>query len=212
MSLKSVLSVSSIALASFVFAACSPQQDVNEQAAVAPNGDTTAEQQMDAGMEGDMAADAGMEDDSMMAEGEMDAEASGNIVEVAQAQGNFSTLIQAAQAAGLAEALATQEVTVFAPTDAAFEQLPEGTLQELLNNPEQLAEILRYHVVSGTVTANQVMQLESAETLQGSSVDISQTEEGVMVDNATVVQTDVQASNGVIHVIDTVLMPDSMQQ
>ena len=205
MSFKSVLSISSIALAALVFSACSPQQDVNEQAALAPTDDTAAEQQMEAGTE------AGM-DDSTMAEGEMDAEATGNIVEVAQAQGSFSTLIQAAQAAGLAEALATQELTVFAPTDAAFEQLPEGTLQELLNNPEQLAEILRYHVVSGTVTANQVMQLESAETLQGETVDISQTEEGVMVNDATVLQTDVKASNGVIHVIDTVLMPHSMQQ
>ncbi len=205
MSFKSVLSISSIALAALVFSACSPQQDVNEQAALAPTDDTAAEQQMEAGTE------AGM-DDSTMAEGEMDAEATGNIVEVAQAQGSFSTLIQAAQAAGLAEALATQELTVFAPTDAAFEQLPEGTLQELFNNPEQLAEILRYHVVSGTVTANQVMQLESAETLQGETVDISQTEEGVMVNDATVLQTDVKASNGVIHVIDTVLMPHSMQQ
>lgn len=130
-----------------------------------------------------------------------------NIVETAQAAGSFDTLLQAAQAAGLAEALATEEVTVFAPTDEAFAALPEGTLQQLLDNPDQLAQVLQYHVVPGRVMAADVVELDMAETLQGSSVDISTHDGSVMVDEATVVQTDIEASNGVIHVIDTVLTP-----
>lgn len=130
-----------------------------------------------------------------------------NIVETAQAAGSFNTLIEAAVAADLAEALSTQEVTVFAPTDEAFANLPEGTLESLLADPHQLAEVLKYHVVAGKVMAADVVTLTSAETLQGSTVDIKVDGTSVMVDGANIVQTDIEATNGVIHVIDAVITP-----
>lgn len=132
-----------------------------------------------------------------------------NIVETAQAAGTFETLIQAATAAGLAETLSTtQDITVFAPTDDAFAKLPAGTVEGLLENPDELAEILKYHVVSGKVTSDQVVELDSATTLEGSDVSIKTEGSTVMINDATVVQADVMASNGVIHVIDTVLLPE----
>ena len=129
-----------------------------------------------------------------------------NIVEVAQSAGSFNTLIAAAQAAGLAETLSTAELTVFAPTDEAFAKLPDGTVQSLLEDPEQLAEILKYHVVAGTVTAADVVNLTSATTLQGGHLTIDSSS-GVKVNDAMVITPDVMASNGVIHIIDTVLLP-----
>lgn len=138
--------------------------------------------------------------------------ASGNIVEVASGNEAFSTLVAAVQAAGLVEVLAGEgPFTVFAPTDEAFAKLPAGTVENLLKpeNKDQLVEVLTYHVVAGKVMAADVVALESATTVQGSDVAIAASAEGVMVDNANVVMTDVGASNGVIHVIDAVILPSS---
>jgi len=132
-----------------------------------------------------------------------------DIVETAAAAGSFQTLLAAAEAADLVDALkGAGPITVFAPTDEAFAKLPEGTIDNLLANPEQLRAILLYHVVEGAVTSDQVVKLTSAETLNGTSLMITLTADGkVMIDNATVTVTDIQASNGVIHVIDAVLIP-----
>ncbi|MDH3496312.1 MAG: fasciclin domain-containing protein [Gemmatimonadota bacterium] len=130
-----------------------------------------------------------------------------NIVETASAAGSFNTLLTAAKAAGLAETLAGKgPFTVFAPTDEAFAALPAGTLDALLKDTEKLKTILLYHVVSGKVTAKDVAGLKSAKTLQGGELKID-TSHGVMINNAMVVKADVMASNGVIHVINKVLLP-----
>ena len=134
-----------------------------------------------------------------------------NIVETAVAAGQFKTLAAALEAAGLIDALTGEgPFTVFAPTDEAFAKLPAGTVESLLKpeNKEKLKSILLYHVVTGNVTAKQVTKLngQSVKTLQGGSVKVSTTQ-GVTIDNARVTKTDIHASNGVIHVIDTVLMP-----
>lgn len=129
------------------------------------------------------------------------------IVDVAIANGNFKTLVAAVQAAGLVETLSgTGPFTVFAPTDAAFAKLPAGTVEALLKDKEKLKAILTYHVVSGKVMSTDVVKLTSAKTVNGQSVTID-AKAGVKVNNATVVTPDVAASNGVIHVIDTVLLP-----
>ena len=123
----------------------------------------------------------------------------------------LSTLVSAVQAADLGETLSgTGPFTVFAPTNEAFDKLPAGTLDNLLKpeNKETLAGILKYHVVPGKVTAKDVVKLKEAKTAEGSDVDIKVSGSRVMVDNATVVMPDVMASNGVIHVIDTVILPD----
>ncbi len=130
-----------------------------------------------------------------------------NIVETAVAAGSFNTLVAAVQAAGLESALTGPgPFTVFAPTDAAFNALPAGALNALLQDPQALSEVLLYHVVSGKVLAADVVNLTSATTLQGQSVTIDASN-GVLVNDAQVTQTDVEASNGVIHVIDKVLLP-----
>ncbi len=138
---------------------------------------------------------------------------SGDIVDTAVAAGSFTTLAKALEAADLIDALKGEgPFTVFAPTDAAFAKLPAGTVASLLKpeNKEKLKAILLYHVVSGKVTAHDVMKLngQSVTTLQGGMVKVS-TKQGVRVNDAKVTQTDIDASNGVIHVIDTVLMPPS---
>lgn len=131
-----------------------------------------------------------------------------DIVQVAVGAGTFTTLAAALQAAGLVEALQGEgPFTVFAPTDDAFAKLPAGTVEALLKDVPKLKEILLYHVVSGKVTAQQVASLSKATTLQGSDVAISVTGNGVSVNNARVLTTDVMASNGVIHIIDTVILP-----
>ena len=140
-----------------------------------------------------------------------DAAKQANIVETAVAAGQFKTLAAALEAAGLIDALTGKgPFTVFAPTDEAFAKLPAGTVESLLKpeNKEKLKSILLYHVVPGNVTAKQVMKLNgrTVKTLGGGSIKIS-TMHGVMVDDARVTKTDIQASNGVIHVIDTVLIP-----
>ena len=134
-----------------------------------------------------------------------------DIVETAVSAGQFKTLAAALEAAGLIDALkGTGPFTVFAPTDEAFAKLPAGTVESLLRpeNKEKLKAILLYHVVPGNVTADKVVKLNgrSLKTLQGNSMEVS-TKHGVRVDNAKVTQTDVKTSNGVIHIIDTVLMP-----
>jgi len=134
-----------------------------------------------------------------------------DIVDTAVSAGQFKTLAAALEAAGLIDALkGAGPFTVFAPTDEAFAKLPAGTLESLLRpeNKEKLKSILLYHVVSGNVPASAVVKLNGrfVKTLQGSSVKV-RTKHGVRVGNARVVQTDVMASNGVIHVIDTVLIP-----
>ena len=135
-----------------------------------------------------------------------------DIVATAKAAGQFNTLASALQAAGLVETLqADGPYTVFAPTDAAFEKLPSGTLDELLKpeNKEQLAEILKYHVVDGENMAADVTGMTEVETLQGEAITISEDMGNVMLNNGVqVTQTDIMASNGVIHVIDGVLIPE----
>lgn len=140
---------------------------------------------------------------------EAEAEEPGTIVEVASEAGSFETLVSAIEAAELADALSAEgPYTVFAPTDEAFEELPEDTLTNLLKpaNKEKLQSILKYHVIEGKVMAEDV---ESGEvtTLDGSSAEIEVTDEGVTYAGANVTDTDVEASNGVIHVIDKVVMP-----
>lgn len=132
----------------------------------------------------------------------------GDIVDVAAGAGSFGTLVKAIQAAGLVDTLkGPGPFTVFAPTDEAFAKLPAGTLEALLKDPKKLANILTYHVVSGKVTAADVVKLTSAKTVQGQSLAVS-SQGGVKIGAANVVKTDVMASNGVIHVIDTVLLPN----
>ena len=133
-----------------------------------------------------------------------------DIVDTAVAAGSFKTLAAALQAAGLVETLkGAGPFTVFAPTDAAFAKLPAGTVENLLKpeNRDKLRSILTYHVVAGKVTAADVVKMTSGKTVQGSSVKIASSGGKVTIDNATVAKADVMASNGVIHVIDTVLMP-----
>jgi uncharacterized surface protein with fasciclin (FAS1) repeats len=133
-----------------------------------------------------------------------------DIVDTAVAAGSFKTLTAALQAAGLVDTLKSKgPFTVFAPTDEAFAKLPAGTLDELLKpeNKEKLRSILLYHVVPGDVTAKDVVKLTSAKTANGQSVGIKVEHGQVVVDNATVVKPDVEASNGVIHVIDSVMLP-----
>ena len=134
----------------------------------------------------------------------------GDIVEVASGAGSFNTLVAAVQAAGLVEALQGDgPLTVFAPTDEAFAALPEGTLDSLLKpeNKEQLKGILLYHVVEGKVMSSDLSGTTNAETLQGSTVEVVAADSGVTVNGANVVKADVAASNGVIHVIDAVILP-----
>jgi uncharacterized surface protein with fasciclin (FAS1) repeats len=131
-----------------------------------------------------------------------------DIVDTAVAAGSFNTLVTALQAAGLADTLKGKgPFTVFAPTDDAFSKLPAGTVESLLKpeNKDKLRAILLYHVVSGDVTA--LVKLSSAKTVNGQDLKISVNNGTVMVNDATVVKADVVASNGVIHVIDTVLLP-----
>jgi uncharacterized surface protein with fasciclin (FAS1) repeats len=131
-----------------------------------------------------------------------------NIVETAVAAGSFKTLATALEAAGLVETLQGKgPFTVFAPTDEAFAKIPKEKLAALLKDKEALTKVLTYHVVAGTVTAAEVVKLKEAKTVEGSTVAITVKDKEVMVNNAKVVTTDIMATNGVIHVIDTVIMP-----
>ena len=131
-----------------------------------------------------------------------------DIVDTAVSAGTFNTLAAALKAADLIGTLkGTGPFTVFAPTDEAFAKLPKGTLDALLKDPAKLKGILLYHVVAGKVMASDVTKLKSANSVQGSAIPITVTDGKVMAGNANVVKTDIAASNGVIHVIDTVLLP-----
>lgn len=131
-----------------------------------------------------------------------------DIVDTAVSAGSFKTLVKAVQAAGLVDTLkGPGPFTVFAPTDEAFAKLPAGTLESLLANPEQLKQVLTYHVVAGKVMAADVVKLKEAKTVQGSAAKIKVSGGNVMIDNAKVVKTDIVCDNGVIHVIDTVILP-----
>jgi len=131
-----------------------------------------------------------------------------DIVETAIAAGSFKTLAAALDAAGLVDTLKGEgPFTVFAPTDDAFAKLPEGTVEALLNDLPKLTQILTYHVVPGRVDASQVVTLPSAKTVNGQRIRISAHDGHVRVDDATVVTTDIMATNGVIHVIDSVILP-----
>jgi uncharacterized surface protein with fasciclin (FAS1) repeats len=131
-----------------------------------------------------------------------------NIVDTAVSAGSFNTLVAAIKAAKLVDTLkGVGPFTVFAPTDEAFAKLPKGTLDTLLKDIPQLKKILTYHVVSGKVMASDVVKLKSATTVEGSDVKIDASNGSVKVNNATVATPDVAADNGVIHIIDTVLLP-----
>ena len=137
-------------------------------------------------------------------------EAKASIVEIAAGNEDFTTLVAALKAADLVGVLEGEgPLTVFAPTNEAFAALPEGTVETLLKpeNKDQLIEVLTYHVVPGAVYAKDVTQLSSATTVQGSDIRINTGMGKVKVDNAKVVMTDIKASNGVIHVIDAVILP-----
>ena len=130
-----------------------------------------------------------------------------DIVATAKAAGSFNTLLTAVEAAGLVDTLKGDgPCTVFAPTDEAFAKIPAETLNALLADKDKLRAVLTYHVVPGKVTSTEVVKLSSAKTVQGQEVAIS-TADGVKVDGANVVKADIMTSNGVIHVIDTVIMP-----
>lgn len=131
-----------------------------------------------------------------------------NIVDTAINAGSFSTLVAAIEAANLVETLEGKgPYTVFAPTDEAFKKLPSGTVEALLKDIPKLKKILTYHVISGKVMAADVVKLKSAKTVEGSDVKINANNGSVKINDSTVATADVAADNGVIHIIDTVLMP-----
>jgi uncharacterized surface protein with fasciclin (FAS1) repeats len=130
-----------------------------------------------------------------------------DIVDVAVSAGTFKTLVAAVKAAGLVDTLKGKgPFTVFAPSDEAFAKLPKGTVEGLLNDIPKLTSILTYHVVAGKVTAAQVMKMASAKSVQGQMVTF-EINGGVKINGANVVKTDIEADNGVIHVIDSVILP-----
>lgn len=136
------------------------------------------------------------------------------IAETAIAAGQFNTLVAAVKAAGLVEALSGETpLTVFAPTDAAFGKLPKGTVESLLKPEalEQLQAILKYHVVAGKMPAEKVLQQDELKTLQGQALTIKMVDGAAMVNGAKIVKTDIMCSNGVIHVIDAVVLPPAAE-
>ncbi len=131
-----------------------------------------------------------------------------DIVDTAVAAGSFKTLVAAVEAAGLVDTLKGKgPFTVFAPTDEAFAKLPKGTVEALLKDKEKLSKILTYHVVAGKVMAADAAKMKMGKTVNGKEIKIT-AGKGVMINNANVVKADIEAGNGVIHVIDTVLMPE----
>ena len=136
----------------------------------------------------------------------------GGICDTAVAAGNFKTLVAASEAAGLVETLNTKgPYTVFAPTDEAFAKLPEGTVENLLKDKEKLTAVLTYHVIEGAVPASDVTQHKKLTTLQGQELDVDAAKwhlhKSVKINGANIVKADVKADNGIIHVIDKVLLP-----
>ena len=132
-----------------------------------------------------------------------------DIIETAMANESFSTLVAAVKAAGLVDILRGDgPFTVFAPTDEAFAQLPEGTLESLLADKAKLTAVLTYHVVSADVRAADVAKLDKAKTVNGQEVRIKTSDDAVMIDDAKVILADIECSNGTIHVIDSVILPE----
>lgn len=137
-----------------------------------------------------------------------DASSAADIVDTAVAAGNFQTLVSAVEEAGLVDTLKGEgPFTVFAPTDEAFAKIPQDQLESLLANKTQLTAVLTYHVVAGKVMSTDLTDDMAVATVQGENVTINLDEGGVMVNDAKVVQADIECSNGVVHAIDTVLMP-----
>ncbi len=131
-----------------------------------------------------------------------------NIVETAQEAGSFSTLIRAVQTAGLADVLSGKgPFTVCAPNDAAFDALPKGTMDELMRDRDRLANVLKYHVASGSYTAEDVRNMSSIKTLLGQEIPVRVEGNNVMIGDARVIQPDIEATNGIIHVLNKVLIP-----
>jgi uncharacterized surface protein with fasciclin (FAS1) repeats len=191
---KSLLLVLLVMMLSVVLAACSTTTpaEVEQPEVVEPTAEPVMEEPTEVPMEEEM---------------------SETIVDIAVADGRFTTLVTAVTAAGLAETLSGEgPFTVFAPTDDAFAALPEGTIEALLEDPQgALTDVLTYHVVEGAVMAETVVTLESAKTVSGENVSITVNDDGVFLnDTVKVIITDIVASNGVIHVIDGVLLPSSM--
>ena len=153
------------------------------------------------------AGESEMEQEDAAASGESD---ESDIVDTAIAAGDFGTLVTAVQEAGLVDALKGEgPFTVFAPTDEAFEALPEGTIEALLADPEgDLTQVLLYHVIPGKIMAGDLSDGLEAETLQGNSLTFTIMGDQAMVDGVNIIATDIETSNGVIHVIDAVLLPD----
>ena len=186
MSYLKVMAGVGVVVAGVTLAACSPT--TTTQSSPSPVA-TPAQQQM------------------MEPTGDADAMATKNIVETAAAAGQFNTLLELATKAGLADALATSEVTVFAPTDSAFAKLPPATLAAVQADPKLLADVLKYHVVAGSMTAKDVVASTSLDTLLGQKLMVKVVGETVMINDAKVVTADIMASNGVIHVVDSVIVP-----
>jgi uncharacterized surface protein with fasciclin (FAS1) repeats len=135
-----------------------------------------------------------------------------NIVETAAAAPQFSTLVSLVERAGLAEALsAKRQLTVFAPTDAAFDKVPKKTLDALLDDRALLRKVLLYHVVAGKVPAKQVVKRDGAKTLTGARVAFEVKGERVFVNDARVIDPDIRASNGIVHAVNRVLIPPSLR-
>ncbi len=133
-----------------------------------------------------------------------------NLMESIGSSGQFNTLLELATTAGLTEALSTETITIFAPTDEAFAALPAETHKMLRDDPKKLAEVLKYHVVAGTVPASEMVEAKSLTTLQGEPITVTVTGEVVEANDSKVLMTDVTGSNGIIHVIDAVLFPPTM--
>ncbi|WP_298667445.1 fasciclin domain-containing protein [uncultured Methanofollis sp.] len=130
-----------------------------------------------------------------------------NIVETAIASGEFNTLVAAVKAAGLVEALSSPgPFTVFAPNDAAFSKVPKATIDSIMKDKAKLADILKYHVISGKYMSSDVAKTSSLKTLQGSDLSVD-TSKGVKINDANVIKADIVCSNGICHVIDSVLVP-----
>jgi transforming growth factor-beta-induced protein len=130
------------------------------------------------------------------------------IGQTAAKNGEFTILLKAVKAAGLESALnGAGPLTVFAPTDKAFEALPEGTLEKLLKDKEKLTSVLTYHIINSKLSSKQVVKMDKARTVNGQEFKIVKNDKGLMVDDASVVTTDIECSNGVIHVIDKVILP-----
>jgi len=131
-----------------------------------------------------------------------------NIVETAIKAGNFKTLVKAVQEAGLVDTLSSDgPFTVFAPTDEAFSKLPKDILENLLDDKEKLTNLLTYHVIDEKVMSDQVVNMNATKTVNGKDIIIDTTK-GVKINNSSIIKTDIECSNGVIHVIDKVLIPD----